>query len=96
MYPPYHLNGFQGALMVIYNAGVKENGGIRIAPSVPSEWDKLEINKSFRGKKLHIVVKNPDGHESGFRQFKVNGVNYDDNYIPATDLADMTEVEVLL
>lgn len=28
MDPPYHLNAFDGALAVIYNAGVKENSGI--------------------------------------------------------------------
>ena len=28
MYPPYHAHAFEGALAVIYNAGVKENAGI--------------------------------------------------------------------
>lgn len=185
---PNHINGFQGALMVIYNAGVKENGGIfsqtqgwlvlaeallghgnrayeyycenspamqndraeirgiepyaygqfteskvspeygtshvhwltgtastmmvgsvegllgirpdlggiRIAPSIPSEWRNLEINKTFRGSRLHIVVKNPEGKEHGFKQFTVNGINYNDNYITATKLTDVTEVEILM
>ena len=28
MDPPYHAHAFDGALAVIYNAGVKENGGV--------------------------------------------------------------------
>ncbi len=188
MYPPYHVNAFPGALSVIYNAGVKENGGIfsqtqgwlilaeallghgdrayeyycenspamqndraeirgiepyaygqftesavspkfgtshvhwltgtastvmvagvegilgirpdingiRIAPSIPSEWKEFEINKVFRGCKLHIAVKNPDGKESGFKRFTVNGKKYDDNYISVTELTELTEVELLM
>ena len=28
MDPPYHVHAFDGALAVIFNAGVKENGGV--------------------------------------------------------------------
>jgi hypothetical protein len=28
--------------------------GIKIAPSIPSDWKELEIEKDFRGRKLHI------------------------------------------
>ena len=38
--------------------------GIRISPSVPKDWDHFEIRKDFRGRKLHISVENPSGHES--------------------------------
>ncbi len=48
--------------------------GLRVAPSIPSEWDGFEIEKDFRGKHLHIVVKNPNHVESGFSKMLVNGV----------------------
>ena len=66
--------------------------GLRIAPSVPSDWKEFEINKDFRGKKLHIVVKNPNGAESGYTSLVVNGREMKDNYIAASELADVNEI----
>ena len=66
--------------------------GLRIAPSVPSDWKEFEINKDFRGKKLHIVVKNPNGAESGYKSLVVNGKEMSDNYIAASELADINEI----
>jgi len=188
MDPPYHLDAFDGALAVIYNAGVKENagifsqsqgwiilaealcghgdrafayfkenapaaqndkaeirklepycygqftegkasphfgrshvhwltgtastvmvgcvegilgmrpdfGGLKIAPSIPREWDGFEIDKDFRGCHLHITVHNPGHVESGFKQLTVNGVKMDKNYIPSEMLKEQTEIELYL
>ena len=67
-------------------------GGIKIAPSIPKEWKALEINKDFRGKKLHILVNNPDGKESGCKSLTVNGAEIPGNYVPETLLTDTTEI----
>ena len=188
MDPPYHLHAFDGALAVIYNAGVKENSGIfsqsqgwiilaealrghgerafnyfkenapaaqndkaeirklepycygqftegkasphfgrshvhwltgtastvmvgcvegilgmrpdfyglKIAPAIPKEWDGLEINKEFRGKKLHIVVKNPNHVESGCSKLIVNGQEIAGNYVSCDIMTDNTEIELTL
>ena len=188
MHPPYHAHAFDGALAVIYNAGVKENagifsqsqgwiilaealrghgdrafryfmenapaaqndraeirklepycygqftegkdsphhgrshvhwltgtastvmvgcvegilgmrpdfGGLRIAPSIPREWDGFEIEKDFRGCKLHIVVKNPDHVESGCKKLTVNGLEVEGNYICAELLTAETAIELTL
>lgn len=188
MDPPYHLDAFDGALAVIYNAGVKENagvfsqsqgwiilaealrghgerafayfienapaaqndraeirklepycygqftegkasphfgrshvhwltgtastvmvgcvegilgmrpdfGGLKIAPSVPKDWDHFEIDKDFRGKHLHIVVQNPGHAESGCKSLKVNGQEMEGNYIPADILKAENEIELFL
>ena len=184
MDPPYHLHAFDGALAVIFNAGVKENGGvfsqsqgwlilaealmgrgnraftyfcenapsmqndraeirviepycygqftegkesphagrshvhwltgtastvmvgcvegilgmrpdlhgIKIAPSIPADWKGLEIEKDFRGRKLHITIENPDGKESGFTSMTVNGKPCEDNYVPESLLTENTEI----
>lgn len=186
MQPPYHAHAFDGALAVIYNAGVKENAGIfsqsqgwiilaealcghgnrafsyykanspaeqndraeirklepycygqftegkdsphfgrshvhwltgtastmmvgavegilgvrpdlhglRLSPSIPAAWDGFTMEKSFRGKKLHITVQNPAHKESGFTSLMLNGAAMPDNYIPADKLA--TENEIVL
>jgi cellobiose phosphorylase len=70
--------------------------GLQINPSIPSDWKELEIDKTFRGKKLHMVVKNPNGKESGVTELVVNGTKLDGNYVKAADLADVNEIEVLM
>ena len=184
MQPPYHAHAFDGALAVIYNAGVKENAGIfsqsqggiilaealcghgnrafsyykanspaeqndraeirklepycygqftegkdsphfgrshvhwltgtastmmvgavegilgvrpdlhglRLSPSIPAAWDGFTMDKSFRGKKLHITVQNPAHKESGFTSLMLNGAAMPDNYIPADKLAAENEI----
>ena len=184
MQPPYHAHAFDGALAVIYNAGVKENAGIfsqsqgwiilaealcghgnrafsyykanspaeqngcaeirklepycygqftegkdsphfgrshvhwltgtastmmvgavegilgvrpdlhglRLSPSIPAAWDGFTMEKSFRGKKLHITAQNPVHKESGFTSLMLNGAAMPDNYIPADKLAAENEI----
>lgn len=70
--------------------------GLRIAPSIPKEWDGFEIEKDFRGKHLHIVVKNPNHAESGYKKVIVNGKELEDNYIPEAMLEAQTEVEFIM
>ncbi|MCM1263540.1 MAG: N,N'-diacetylchitobiose phosphorylase [Butyrivibrio sp.] len=70
--------------------------GLKVAPSIPKEWDLLEIEKDFRGKHLHIVVKNPGHAESGCRELVVNGQKMDGNYIPDKVLTAQTEVELIM
>ena len=70
--------------------------GIKIAPSIPKEWKTLEIWKDFRGKKLHIVVENPDGKESGCRRLTVNGSEVPGNYVPEELLTDTTEITLYM
>ncbi len=70
--------------------------GIAIAPSIPKEWTHLEIEKDFRGKRLHIRIDNPDGRESGCSKFTLNGRELDRNYIPAGLLEDTNEIHLIL
>ena len=70
--------------------------GLRIAPSIPKEWDGFEIDKDFRGKHLHIVVKNENHAESGYVKVIVNGKELADNYIPEEMLEELTEVEYIM
>ena len=71
-------------------------GGLRLAPAIPASWDHLEIAKDFRGKKLHIVVENPDGRQSGCSHLHVNGTEMPDNYVPEEVLTDVTEIRLVM
>lgn len=68
--------------------------GIRLAPTIPSSFDKLTMDKLFRGKKLHITVLNPNKAETGFKKFMVNGESYADNYIPEEKLLQENEIVI--
>ncbi len=70
--------------------------GLRIAPSIPSAWDGFTIEKMFRGKKLHITVKNPDHKECGFAGMTLNGRQLADNYLPAELLTEENTIELTL
>jgi len=70
--------------------------GLRIAPSIPKEWDAFEIEKDFRGSHLHIKICNPEHKESGFVKMLVNGKEYDTNYIPASMLEKENEIELFI
>lgn len=71
-------------------------GGIKIAPSIPREWKALEIQKEFRGKRLHILVENPEGKESGCSSLTVNGKPMEGNYVPESCLTAQTEIVLTL
>ncbi len=70
--------------------------GLRIAPSIPKNWEHLEIDKIFRGKHLHILVENPYGKESGYTKVILNGLELKDNYIPASLLKKKNEITLIL
>jgi cellobiose phosphorylase len=66
--------------------------GLKIAPSIPADWKNFEIEKDFRGRKLHITVANPDGKESGCKSMTVNGAPVEGNYVPEALLTENTEI----
>ncbi len=70
--------------------------GIAVSPSIPREWTHLEIEKSFRGKYLHIIVDNPHGRESGCEKLTVNGTKVDGSYIPESLLAAENQIQLIL
>ena len=86
------LTGTASTMMVGCVEGIlgirPDIGGIRIAPSVPKDWDHFEIDKDFRGKHLHITVENPNHAESGYKELTLNGRSLEGNYIDAALLAE--------
>ncbi|MFR2032956.1 MAG: GH36-type glycosyl hydrolase domain-containing protein [Agathobacter sp.] len=70
--------------------------GLHVTPSIPKEWDGFEIEKDFRGKHLHITVKNPNHTEAGCTQLIVNGQKVDGDYIPEELLTEQTQIELTM
>lgn len=90
------LTGTASTVMVGCVEGIlgirPEIGGLNIAPSIPKDWKSLEIWKTFRGRKLHISVQNPDGKESGCARLTVDGRAMDGCYIPEDALSENSEI----
>jgi cellobiose phosphorylase len=70
--------------------------GIKLSPAIPKNWERLEIDKDFRGKHLHIQVENPNHRESGCEKLTLNGKELDGNYIPADLLQEENEIILFL
>ncbi len=70
--------------------------GLKIAPSIPSKWDSLSIDKVFRGKKLHINIQNPEHKQSGFARLVLNGEELSEGYIPADKLKEENEIMLVI
>lgn len=70
--------------------------GLKIAPSIPSDWKEFTIEKTFRGKKLNIKIQNPNGAESGFREFYVNGEKLEENYLPESMMKDVNDILLVM
>ncbi|MCL2500829.1 MAG: N,N'-diacetylchitobiose phosphorylase [Defluviitaleaceae bacterium] len=94
------LTGTASTVMVACVEGIlglrPDPKGLRLAPAIPKEWNGFTMEKVFRGKKLNITVKNPDGKEGGVPKVTLNGNVMADNYIPAAELKDVNEIEVIL
>ena len=70
--------------------------GITLEPSIPKSWESLEIQKDFRGKRLHITIQNPDKRESGVKTLILNGRELEGSHIPASLLLEENEIILTL
>ena len=76
------LTGTASTVMVGTTEGIlglnPETKGLVIDPSIPSEWKEYTMEKTFRGKKLHVTVKNPNGSEHGVKTSDASRATMDD------------------
>ncbi|MBQ1310465.1 MAG: N,N'-diacetylchitobiose phosphorylase, partial [Blautia sp.] len=70
--------------------------GLLIAPSIPSSWKYLNIDKDFRGHKLHIRIDNSRHKETGYISVTLNGKERADSYIPASELDAENEIVIVM
>lgn len=70
--------------------------GLKLSPAIPKDWDSFSMNKTFRGKQLHITVQNPNHKESGFSKLFLNGQELDSPYLPEQLLSEENDVILIL
>ena len=70
--------------------------GLRISPAIPAEWDGFTMDKTFRGKRLHITVDNAAHHEGFEGKVLVNGREIEGGLLTDEVLTDGCEVTVVM
>lgn len=70
--------------------------GLRIDPSIPSDWDGFTINRIFRGDTFEITVSNPSHISKGIKIMIVDGQTIDGNVIPVFGDGKTHIVEVVM
>ena len=70
--------------------------GLCISPAIPAEWNGFTMDKTFRGKRLHITVDNSAHHESFAGKVLVNGTEIADGLLTDAVLTDGCEVTVIM
>ena len=61
-----------------------------------SAWKKFKMPSVFRGKKLTVAVRNPAGVQKGVKKLVLNGTPLEGNFIPAEQLPEENQVEIIL
>ena len=70
--------------------------GLKIDPSIPSDWDGFEISRLFRGVRYNISVRNPEHVCKGVKTILCDGVRISGNTLPVFAAGSEHEVEVVL
>ncbi len=70
--------------------------GLLIDPVIPAAWDGFSAVRQFRGKKLNIMVENPQRTGKGVSSITVNGITISDTLIPVGMLSANNQVIVRL
>ena len=65
-----------------------ELDGLRIDPCIPKEWPGFTMRRRFRGKTVHIEVKNPAGVNRGVVSLAVDSEPVDGCVVPLARLKD--------
>lgn len=99
-----HIPWLTGAASWSYYAAVQfilgirpEAHGLRIDPCIPSSWKGFKMDRVFRGKKIHIEVKN-SAKKGKYNTVKLvlNGEELADNLLPVEKLKEKNNVLCVL
>ena len=70
--------------------------GLRVNPSIPAGWDGFTMDKTFRGKRLHITVDNAAHHQGGMSRLVLNGKPVEGDLLTDAMLRDGDEITVIM
>ena len=70
--------------------------GLRVSPAIPSEWDGFSMDKTFRGKRLHITVDNSAHRQGGASRVLADGREVPGGLITDDLLKDGMNITVVM
>jgi cellobiose phosphorylase len=70
--------------------------GLRIDPCIPKAWPGFTMRRQFRGRTVHIEIKNPAGVNRGVKSLTVDGRPIEGNLVPIERLKDRTRIVATL
>ena len=73
-----------------------ENGFVRIKPCIPSSWKEYNIKYKWKNAFYNIVVKNPNGKNTGVEKVTVNGIELGETKEIKLEDNGVFNVEVLM
>jgi cellobiose phosphorylase len=73
-----------------------ELDGLRVDPCIPRAWPGFTLRRVFRGKTVHVEVKNPGGVCRGVASLDVDGNRVEGNLVPLDVIRDGTRVTATL
>jgi cellobiose phosphorylase len=73
-----------------------EIDGLRIDPCIPKAWKGFKMTRTFRGKKVHIEVRNPKGRSKGLASLTVDGVPVSGDLVPLERITDGSKIVATL
>ena len=65
-----------------------EPGGLRVDPCIPRAWPGFTARRVFRGKTVHVEVRNPAGVCRGLRSLTIDGAPVEGSLVPAGRIRD--------
>jgi cellobiose phosphorylase len=68
--------------------------GLRIDPCIPPEWDGFRVERTFRGRQVHIMVHNPSHISRGVSRVELDGTEIEGNLVRFTAEGDKHQVDV--
>ncbi len=80
-----------------YILGVQPDyDGLKLDPSIPSDWDGFEISRLYRGIRYNVKVKNPEHVSKGVKSVLCDGVRISGSVLPVFEKGTEHEVEVVM
>jgi len=70
--------------------------GLKIDPCIPKNWDGFKVQRSFRGARYEIEVRNPRNQNRGVTELTVDGQRIDGNVVPPAPVGARVKVTVTL
>ncbi len=81
--------------VVDYILGVRPGwDGLKIDPALPPDWEKVTVERDYRGKRWIIDYNQDPGGEGEIERIEVEGKKHDGNLIKLADYEDKDEIHV--